>query len=280
MFRVLLVLLSLVALPLRAAEIPRLPDGKPDLNGVWQVLNTANVNLEPHNAQAAYALVDGPLGPVPAPEVVALGAVGAAPGGLGVVVGGEIPYTAEALERRNDNRAHWLERDPEIRCYQPGIPRANYMPHPFQIVQSGSALLFSYAYAGAARNVYLEDPGEAPIDSWMGQSYGRWDGDTLVIEVTAQNDQTWLDRAGNHHSPGMVVTERFTLENAHVMMYEATIEDEQTFTRPWTIRMPIYRKYGADAHLDQFNCVPFVEQLLYGHLRKGAPAETDAEGGQ
>jgi hypothetical protein len=260
-----------------AAEIPRLPDGKPDLNGVWQVLNTANANVEAHNAQAAYALVDGPFGPIPAPEVVAMGAVGAVPGGAGVVVGGVLPYRPEALAVRDANRRAWLERDPEIRCYLPGIPRANYMPYPFQIVQSGQALMFAYEYAGAVRNVYLEDPGEAPIDSWMGQSYGQWDGDTLVIEVTAQNDRTWFDRAGNHHSAAMVVTERFTPVNAHVLMYEATIDDPQTFTGPWTMRMPLYRRYGADAQLGQFNCVPFVEQLLYGHLRK-ADAGASEEG--
>ncbi len=273
----IILVIGLGCVSLASAEIPRLANGQPDMNGVWQVLNTANVNLEAHNAQAAFALVDGPLGPIPAPEVVALGAVGAAPGGRSVVVGGTIPYKPEALARKQENQADWLNRDPEIKCYLPGIPRANYMPHPFQILQSDSALFFAYSYAGANRNVHLTDPGEAPIDSWMGQSYGQWDGDTLVIEVTAQSDSSWLDRSGNHHSAAMVVTERFTLVNEHVMMYEAQIIDPETYTEPWTIRMPIYKRYGADAELGQFNCVPFVEQLLYGHLRKGAAAAEEAK---
>jgi hypothetical protein len=251
-----------------ADDIPRLPDGKPDLNGVWQVLNTANYNLLAHPAKAALALRPGPFGPVPAREVLALGAVGAVPAGLGVVEGNEIPYTAEARAVQLDNQSNWLDRDPEIKCYLPGVPRATYMPYPFQIFHSESALFIAYEYAGATRNLNLKDPGEAPVDSWMGQSYARWDGDSLVVEVTGQNDRTWFDRAGNHHGAAIKVTERYTLLNAHVMEYQALIEDPDTFTRPWTIRMPIYRRVGADARLQQFKCVEFVEELLYGDLRK------------
>jgi hypothetical protein len=249
-------------------DIPRMPDGKPDLNGVWQVLNTANFDLIAHPAKAAMAMVPGPFGPVPAKEVVALGAVGAVPAGMGVVAGGEIPYTPEAREQQIENQANWLTSDPEIKCYLPGVPRATYMPYPFQIFHSESAIFIAYEYAGATRNLLLEDPGEAPVDSWMGQSYATWDGDTLVVEVTGQNDRTWFDRAGNHHSDALKVTERYTLENAHVMQYEAVIEDPKVFTRSWTIRMPIYRRVGPDARLLQFKCVEFVEELLYGHLRK------------
>lgn len=249
-------------------EIPRRPDGKPDLNGVWQVLNTANYDLLAHPAKAALALQPGPFGPVPAPEVVALGAVGAVPAGVGVVDGNEIPYTPAAREQQRRNQAAWLESDPEIKCYLPGVPRATYLPFPFQIFHSDSALFIAYEYAGATRNLLVEDPGEAPVDSWMGQSVAHWEGDTLVVEVTGQNDRTWFDRAGNHHSDALKVTERYTLRNAHVMDYEATLEDPNVFTRPWTIRMPIYRRVGADARLQQFKCVEFVEELIYGTLRK------------
>lgn len=251
-----------------ADEIPRRPDGKPDLNGVWQVLNSANYDLLAHSARAAMAMQPGPLGPVPAKEVLALGAVGAVPAGLGVVVGNEIPYRPEARALQQENQREWLSRDPEIKCYLPGVPRATYMPFPFQIFHSDSALFIAYEYAGATRNLYLEDPGEAPVDSWMGQSWARWEGDTLVVEATGFNDQTWFDRSGNHHSAALKVTERYTLHNAHVLNYEATIEDPETFTRPWKIQMPIYRRVGADARLQQFKCVEFVEELLYGHLRK------------
>lgn len=246
----------------------RLADGHPDFNGVWQVLNTANFNLEPHGPQAAMAFREGPVVPVPAREVVALGAVGAVPAGLGVVDGGLIPYRPEALIQRDENRANWLNSDPEIKCYLPGVPRANYMDYGFQILQNSTTLMFSYEYAGAVRNIHLQDPGPAPIDSWMGQSWVRWEDDTMVVETVGQNDQTWLDRAGNFHSNKLKVTERFTLTSPHTMSYEATLEDPEVFTRPWTIRMPIYRRVPPDDQLMQFNCVEFVEELMYGHLRK------------
>src|SRR5262252_9006246 len=110
---------------------PRGPDGKPDLNGIWQALNEANYDLEAHVARPAMALRPGPYGPVPAAPVLTLGAVGAVPPGLGVVEGGELPYKPEALAQRNKNQQHWLEADPEIKCYLPGVPRATYMPYPF-----------------------------------------------------------------------------------------------------------------------------------------------------
>jgi len=256
------------ALGQTAYRAPAGPGGNPDLNGVWQVLNTANYDLEPHPARAAMALRPGPYGPVPAKEVLALGAVGAIPAGVGVVEGGKIPYKPEALAKKRDNQRHWLERDPEIKCYLPGVPRATYMPFPFQIFHSEQALLFAYEYAGATRNILFKDPGPAPVDSWMGQSVGRWEGGTLVVEVTAQNDQSWFDRAGNYHSDQLRVTERYTPTSANTMRYEATIMDPQVFTRPWKISMTLYRRVGEDARLLQFKCVEFVEELLYGHLRR------------
>src|ERR1700719_1808918 len=154
---------------------PGLADGKPDLNGIWQALGEANYDVEAHVARPAMAVRPGPYGPVPASAVLALGAVGAVPPGLGVVDEGPIPYLPDALKQKQDNQTHWLERDPEIKCYLPGVPRATYMPYPFQILQSANALFIAYEYAGATRNVYLKDPGPAPVDSWMGQSVGRWD---------------------------------------------------------------------------------------------------------
>ncbi len=247
---------------------PRGPGGKPDLNGTWQALNRANYDLEHHPAKAAMAFRKGPVGPVPAKEVVALGAVGAVPAGIGAVVGGEIPYQRWARKKKAKNRDNWLTRSPEIKCYLPGIPRATYMPYPFQIFHKQDALFFSYEYAGAVRNIHLTDPGPPPIDSWMGQSVGKWQGDTLVIETTGQNDQTWLDRAGNFHSEALRVVERFKPTSPYTMSYEATLEDKTIFTRPWTIQMTLYRLVGDDARLQQFNCIEFVEELLYGHLRQ------------
>lgn len=256
-----------------ASAIPRGSDGKPDLNGIWQVLSNANVNLEAAAPKAAFALVPGDFVPVPAPEVVALGAVGAVPATFGVVEGGTIPYKPEALAQREANQENWLTSDPEIKCYMPGVPRATYMPHPFQIFHSDQAVFFAYSFAGAVRNIYLEDPGEPPLDAWMGQSYGYWEGDTFVIEVTGLDDRTWFDRAGNYHSYKMKVTERYTLVSANVIEYEATIEDPDIFERPWTIKMPIYRRLEEGFELPQFKCVEFVEELMYGKYRKGREAE-------
>ena len=265
-------LAAMTALPVSGqgprAAIPRTAAGKPDLNGIWQSLNTANWDIEPHNARAALSMREGPVVPVPAKEVLAFGAVGAVPSGLGVVVGGEIPYTAEALAKKKENQANWLARDPEIKCYLPGVPRANYMPYPFQIFQSDSAFFIAYEYAGAVRNIYLKDPGPPQVDSWMGQSVGAWDGDTFVVTTTGFNDQSWFDRAGNHHSEVLRVVERYSMTTPDHLQYEATMEDAKTFTRPWTIRMPLYRHVNADARLGQFKCVEFVEELMYGHLRK------------
>jgi len=251
-----------------AYRAPRTPDGKPDLNGMWQVLNEANYDIELHAARPAMAVRPGPYGPVPAAPVLALGAVGAVPPGPGVVEGGELPYKPEALAKKKENQENWLTLDPEIKCYLPGVPRATYMPYPFQIFQSTKALFFAYEYAGAVRNIYLKDPGPPPVDSWMGQSVGRWEGETLVVDVTGFNDQTWFDRAGNHHSDALHVVERYTRTSPDVIQYEATIDDPKTFTRPWKISMALYRRQERNAQLMDFKCVEFVEELLYGKLRK------------
>jgi hypothetical protein len=252
-----------------AYRAPRGPDGvHPDLNGVWQVMNTANYNLEPHASSAALQMRPGPVVPVPAKEVLALGAVGAVPAGLGVVEGGTIPYTPEALKIRDANHADWIHKDPEIKCYLPGVPRANYMALPFQIFQSESATLIAYEYAGAVRNLLFKDPGPAPVDSWMGQSVAHWEGDTLVVVVTGMVDSSWLDRAGNFHTADLKVVERWTPTGPGVMRYEAELTDPSIFTRPWKISMNLYKHVGEDARLQQFKCVEFVEELMYGHLRK------------
>jgi hypothetical protein len=245
--RVLLVtaaaIFATTALAAEPAKGPRTKDGKPDLNGIWQALNSANYDLEPHAAKAAMAMVPGQFVPVPAPEVVKLGAIGSVPAGLGVVEGDSIPYTPAALEKKKENQKNWLTLDPEVKCYLPGVPRATYMPFPFQIFQSKDYVFFASEYAGAVRNIYMKDPGPPPADSWMGQSVGKWEGDTLVVTVTGFNDQTWFDRAGNHHTDSLKVTERYTQRGADHLWYEATIEDPKTFTRPWKVNMPLFRRF-------------------------------------
>jgi len=242
--------------------------GKPDLNGIWQALNEANYDLQAHNARPAMAVRPGPYGPVPAASVLALGSVGSVPPGLGVVEGDEIPYLPAALAKKKENQENWLTSDPEIKCYLPGVPRATYMPYPFKIFQNASQIFIAYEYAGAVRNIFLKDPGPAPVDSWMGQSVGHWEGDTLVIDVTGMNDQSWFDRAGDYHSEALHVVERYTRTSPDVIAYEATITDPKVFARPWKISMPLYRRQEKNAQLLDFKCPEFVEELLYGQWRK------------
>jgi len=232
----------------------RLANGKPDLNGIWQAMNTANWDIQPHSA--------GPG------RVVALGAEDAEPAGAGIVEGGELPYLPAALAKKKDNFEKRLIADPELRCYMPGVPRANYMPYPFEIVQSTEGLLFAYQFAGAVRTINMGKPTESPADTWMGWSNGHWDGDTLVVDVTSQNDKTWFDRVGDHHSDQLHVVERYTPTNSGVLQYEATIEDPKTFSRPWKILMPLYKHVEANAQLLEFKCTEFVEELIYGQLRR------------
>jgi hypothetical protein len=233
---------------------PRTADGKPNLNGIWQAMNDANWDVEPHAAAA---------GPFPA-----LGAIGATPPGMGIVDGGAIPYLPAAAAKKKDNYKNRASLDPEVKCYLPGVPRATYMPQPFQIFQSTDAVLMTYQYAGATRTIYMKNPGPAPADSWMGWSVGHWEGETLVVDVTSLNDQTWFDRAGNFHSDALHVVERYTATGPDHLLYEATIEDPKVFSRPWKISMPLYRRVEKNARLMEFKCVEFAEELLYGNLRK------------
>ena len=235
-------------------KAPRTHDGKPNLNGIWQAVNTANWDIQDHAAK------QGP--------VVALGAAFSVPAGLGVVEGNEIPYQPWALEKKKANAENWITQDPEVKCYLPGVPRATYMPYPFQIVQTPSHVLLAYEFASATRTVYMTGAEEAPFETWMGHSVGRWEGDTLVVEVTSFNDQTWFDRAGNHHSEELKVTERYTPTGPNSLHYEATIEDPKVFTRPWKMSMPLYRRLEKDVQLLEYKCVEFVEELMYGHLVK------------
>ena len=239
------------AQPYRA---PRTLDGKPDLNGIWQAMGTANWDIEAHEAK-------------PGP-VIAMGALGAIPPGNGVVEGGPLPYKPEALKQKKENAENWLTRDPIVKCYLPGVPRATYMPFPFQIIQSPQYFLFAYEYDFGMRTINMSLKEEAPVDTWMGWSRGRWEGETLVIDVTGFNDSTWFDSAGNFHSDALHVVERYTRTGANTLLYEATIEDPNVFTRPWKMSMPLYRRLEKNVELLDFNCVPFVEELMYGHLRK------------
>ena len=242
-----------------AAQEPARPatiGGHPNLNGIWQTLNVAYWNLEGHNAEAL-------------DNFWPMGAIAAIPAGKSVVKGGTpIPYLPEALEQRKKNRAGWPGTDPEAKCYMLGVPRVSYHNMPFQIFQSGgdADLLMVYPFAATNRVIYIKDHSEPPIDTWMGKSSGTWEKNVLVVTTTGQRPETWLDRAGNYHSNQLKVTERFTLLDASHISYEATLEDPMTYSKPWSIEMPLYRLVDKNAQLLEHKCVPFADKLLYSDL--------------
>jgi hypothetical protein len=237
-----------------SSQIPRMTDGKPNFTGLWQSLGTANWDIRDHSAHA------GPF--------MQLGATGAMPAGQGIVEGGEIPYTPKASSQQKENFQNRMKSDPEIKCYMPGIPRAHYMPFPFQIVQSQRDIAFAYEFATANRVVNMGKAKEGAVDTWMGTSNGRWEGDTLVVDVTGLNGNSWFDRSGNFQTDNTHIVERFTLADADHINYEATIEDNKIYSRPWKISTVIYRRKEKNAQLNEFKCVEFAEELLYGDLKK------------
>ena len=241
---------SIIAAPVVSSD-------PPDLSGIWQTMNTASWNLEGHTASK-----------MPVTDI--LGALGGIPAGMSVVEGGEIPYLPEALEKRDQNRSDWTNLDPVAKCYIPGVPRSTYMPWPFQILQTGTEIFIAYEFGSNSRTIFMDRPGtEAPLPSWMGYSLGRWENETLVVNVTKQVPDTWLDASGNYHGADLVVEERYTLVDENRIQYEATIDDPDVFSRPWTIKIPLYRRMEDGARLLEYKCVEFGEDLLYDHLRRG-----------
>ncbi len=253
-----------------AYHAPRLPGtNEPDLNGIWQALTSADWDIQGHDAQ-----------PGVHPELE--GTYDAQPAGQSIVEGAEIPYKPEMLAKKKANfekravvdviseDANWYDTgDPELKCYLPGVPRATYMPFPFQIVQgNGSYILIAYEYASTTRTIRMNSSDKPPADSWMGWSRGHWEADTLVVDVVGFNDLTWFDRAGDFHSDALHVVERYTPVSPYHLQYEATIDDPKVFTRPWKISLPLYRRMDKGAQLLEDKCVTFAEELLYGKLRK------------
>jgi hypothetical protein len=235
-------------------KAPRTADGKPDLSGIWQAMNTAEWDIQAHDAK-------------PGPVVV-MGAEGGIPAGLGVVEDGPLPYRPEALAKKKENEANWLALDPVVKCFLPGLPRATYMGFPFEIVQSPQYVAFTYEFDFASRVVNIGMKSKAPVDSWMGWSSGSWDGDTLVVDVTGMVEDTWFDRVGDYHSDALHLTERYAPTGPNSLLYEVTVDDPKVYTRPWKMSMPLYRRLDKNIQVLEYNCVPFVEELMYGHLRK------------
>ena len=221
----------------------RTPDGHPDLQGVWQVLNTAAWDIQDHSARLGV------------------------PAGQGVVEGNEIPYQPWAAAKKRENFENRLTADPVRQCYLPGVPRITYMPYPFQIFQTANSVLIVYEYVHAVRLIYTGRPHlPGPIDFWMGQSRGRWEGDTLVVDTIHFNGETWLDGAGNVHSDALHVIERFTRTGPDHIAYAVTIEDPKVFTRPWKMSMPLYRRQERNVQILDYECHALEEEAA-GRLR-------------
>jgi hypothetical protein len=220
-------------------RVPRTAYGHPDFQGVWQALNTAVWNIQDHSAQIGV------------------------PAGQGVVEGNEIPYQSWALTKRAENYTNRLTADPEAKCWMVGVPRITYMPFPFEIVQTPKQITLLYEYVHTNRNLYLDsvhpegEPGE--IEWFMGDSRARWEGDTLVVDVTHFTAETWFDRSGNFHSNELHVVERYTRTGPDHMLYEAMIEDPKAFTRPWNMSMPLYRRVENNVRVLEYECQAYLE---------------------
>ena len=219
---------------------PRTPDRKPDLNGIWQVLGTAHWNVEAHSASEGV------------------------PAGLGVVEGGTIPYQPWALAKRNENFQNRLMADPLRKCFMPGVPRATYLPFPFEITQTPKHIGIAYEFAHTTRTIFLDGtPHLEDLDFWMGDARGKWEGDTLVVDTVSLGDKTWFDEAGNFHSDALKVVERFTPIDATHINYEATIDDAKVFTRPWKLSMVIYRRVEKNLELLDYECAEHMYEKLF-----------------
>lgn len=233
-------------LPAQTYKPSRTSDGRPDLQGIWQAMNTAFWNIQDHPAQLGI------------------------PAGQGVVEGNEIPYQPWARAKRDENFAKRLTADPEAKCYMAGVPRITYMPYPFQIVQAANQVTILYEYVHTLRNIHMDGRHpDTPFEWFMGDSRGRWEGETLVVDVVSFTDQTWFDRSGNFHSADLHVVERYTRTGPDHMSYEATLEDPKVFTRPWTIRMPLYRRQERNMRILEYECYAYLLETEEGRSRVG-----------
>ena len=222
--------------PPAASAIPRTADGRPNLQGIWQVRNRAAYDLEDHHARHLM------------------------PAGRSVVEGGAIPYQDWARKKKDENFANRTTADPLASCYMPGVPRIMYMEFPFHIFQTRDHVAMTFEWSQVHRLIYTNGrPAPEGIEFWMGDSRGRWDGDTLVVDVRNHNDKTWFDMAGNFHSEALHVVERYTMTDSDTIRYEATIEDPKVFTRPWKISMPLYRHKDMDRVLE-YQCQAELEE--------------------
>ena len=233
--------LALAQVPAAKYNPPRMANGKPNLQGIWEARSAAWGDVEAHSAsegiRAGESIIVDPAD-------------------------GKIPYLPAALAQRDENFKNRAKLDPLKKCWMPGVPRITYMPYPFQIFQTTDFMVILYEYVHASRTVHMSGDHLDGIDIWMGDSRGKWDGDTFVVEVTNNDPHTWLDASGNHHSRDMKVVERYTRTAPNVLMYEATITDPKTYSKPWTMRVPLYLHDEKNAQLYEYECNVYREEAL------------------
>jgi hypothetical protein len=225
--------------------IPRLADGKPNLNGIWQAISGADVKLQEHIADKY------------------------APGAQGVVEEHEIPYLPEALKRRQENFEKRRTDDPETaKCDLPGVPRITYAHNlPFQIFQkpNGDQITVLYEFAEAHRFFYTNGTAHPPghINWWLGDSRAQWEGDALVVDSIDFNDFSWFDHAGDYHSEALHIVERYQLLDADHIDYKVEIEDPKVYSKPWHIDLILYRRREKNFQLLDYVCYAFDLEKYY-----------------
>jgi hypothetical protein len=221
--------------------VPHAAESEPDLSGFWQVLNTADWDIQAHQAEKDF------------------------PAGQGVVEGDDVPYQPWAAAKKKENFENRTTADPETKCYLPGVPRITYTPFPFQIAQNSQQVSILYEYAHAVRFIYTNGSDHPPghIDWWLGDSRGHWERNTLVVDSNDFNDQTWFDKAGNFHSDALHVVERYTLTDPDHIDYQVTVDDPKVFTRPWKLSMVLYRHKEPNFQLLEYECYGFDVEQYY-----------------
>jgi len=230
----------------QTAGVPRDVDGRPDFTGIWQSLSGAEFGLEPHPGSTD------------------------APASLGVIDGDSIPYQSWALEKRKQNLASRESSDPQTKCFTLGTPRGIYYPEPFQIFQRPRDLTLLFEFGHSVRTIHTNGSAhpEGPLDQWLGDSRAHWDGDTLVVDVTEFNDQTWLDRVGNFHSDALHVVERWRLLDANTIEYKAQLDDPKVFTQPWSITVLLYRRREPGVQLIENYCYTHEYDEFYPYPKE------------
>ena len=230
-----------------ARTVPRTADGHPDFSGIWQALSDADYDLEPHGPRRD------------------------APPGLGVVEDGAIPYLPAALERRKQNFAGRADADPRTRCFTLGTPRGIYYPEPFQILQRPRDLTLLFQFGHSVRTIHTNGTAhpEGHLDFFLGDSRARWEEDTLVVDVTDFNDETWLDRSGNFHSDALHLVERWTYLDANTIQYRATLDDEKVYARPWTLSVLLHRRREPGFQLIENYCYTLDYDQYYPYPKEG-----------